>query len=91
MLINSYCSFIILGGKREAEDAIEKLVSAKKQKGNDGVAQAVKKAKVEAKTQKKNKKDETSSSSSEEDSSDSEEEQKVCIHTYIYLFVMKIH
>lgn len=66
-------------------------MSAKKQKVNDGVAQAVKKAKVEAKTQKKNKKDETSSSSSEEDSSDSEEEQKVCIHTYIYLFVMKIH
>ncbi|KAK2635743.1 hypothetical protein Ddye_030535 [Dipteronia dyeriana] len=61
------------GGKRDAEDAIEKLVSAKKQKSNDGVAQAVTKLKAESKTPKK-KKEETSSS--EEDSSDSEEEPK---------------
>ncbi|KAI9169532.1 hypothetical protein LWI28_013714 [Acer negundo] len=61
------------GGKREAEDAIEKLVSAKKQKSNDGVAQAVTKLKAEAKTPKKKK---VETSSSEEDSSDSEEEPK---------------
>lgn len=75
--ISLFCFSNIFTGaaKRAADDAIEKLVSAKKQKKNDGVAQAVVKAKVEAKTQKK-KKEETSSSS-EEDSSDSEEETKV--------------
>ena len=56
--------------KREAEEAIEKIVSAKKIKKNDGVAQAVTKAKVETKTQKK-KKEESS------DSDDSSEEEEV--------------
>lgn len=64
------------GVKRESEDAIkEKPVVLKKQKGNDGVAQAVQKEKAQAKTPKKTKKEETSSS--DDDSSDSEEEQKV--------------
>ncbi|XP_039026756.1 nucleolin 2-like isoform X2 [Hibiscus syriacus] len=57
-------------GKRESKETNEKLVAAKKLKKNDGVAQAVVKVKVEAKTQKK--KDETSSSS--DDSSESEDE-----------------
>ena len=55
--------------KREAGEAIEKIVSAKKQKKNDGVAQAVTKVKVETKTQKKKK-----AESSDSDDSSSEEE-----------------
>ncbi|KAM0960935.1 hypothetical protein ACFX13_020699 [Malus domestica] len=58
-------------GKRGAGNEIEKVVSAKKQKVNEGVAQAIQKKKVEAKTQKKNV--ETSSSEEESDvSSDSD-------------------
>ncbi|CAN6587185.1 unnamed protein product [Malus baccata var. baccata] len=58
-------------GKRDAENEIEKVVSAKKQKIDEGVAQAMQKKKVEAKTQKK--KVETSSSEEESDvSSDSD-------------------
>ncbi|CAN6675248.1 unnamed protein product [Malus baccata var. baccata] len=58
-------------GKRGAGNEIEKVVSAKKQKVNEGVAQAIQKKKVEAKTQKK--KAETSSSEEESDvSSDSD-------------------
>jgi nucleolin len=56
--------------KREAEEALEKIVSAKKQKKNDGVAQAVQKAKVETKTLKKKKHE-----SSDSDDSSSEEEE----------------
>lgn len=56
--------------KREAEEALEKIVSAKKQKKNDGVAQAIQKAKVETKTLKKKKDD-----SSDSDDSSSEEEE----------------
>ncbi|KAI5582178.1 hypothetical protein BDE02_07G067800 [Populus trichocarpa] len=59
--------------KREAEEALEKIVSAKKQKKNDGVAQAVQKAKVETKTLKKKKHE----SSDSDDSSSEEEEVKV--------------
>uniref|UniRef100_A0A6N2LID2 RRM domain-containing protein n=1 Tax=Salix viminalis TaxID=40686 RepID=A0A6N2LID2_SALVM len=59
--------------KREAEEALEKIVSAKKQKKNDGVAQAIQKAKVETKTLKKKKDD----SSDSDDSSSEEEEVKV--------------
>ncbi|KAJ6737029.1 EUKARYOTIC TRANSLATION INITIATION FACTOR 4B/4H [Salix viminalis] len=59
--------------KREAGEAIEKIVSAKKHKKNDGVAQAVTKAKVETKTQKKKKEE----SSDSDDSSSEEEEVKV--------------
>ncbi|KAM2109163.1 hypothetical protein ACFX1X_010984 [Malus domestica] len=58
-------------GKRDAENEIEKVVSAKKQKIDEGVAQAIQKKKVETKTQKK--KVETSSSEEESDvSSDSD-------------------
>jgi len=57
--------------KREAGEAIEKIVSAKKQKKNDGVAQAVTKVKVETKTQKKKK----AESSDSDDSSEEEEVQ----------------
>lgn len=72
------------GVKREAEDAIEeKPVILKKQKGNDGLAQAVQKEKAQAKTTKKIKKEETSSS--DKDSSDSEEEQKV-VHLFNLCF-----
>ncbi|KAL9378088.1 hypothetical protein Peur_029423 [Populus x canadensis] len=59
--------------KREAEEALEKIVSAKKQKKNDGVAQAVQKAKVETKTLKKKKHE----SSDSDDSSSEDEEVKV--------------
>lgn len=69
-----------IGVKREAEDAVEKIASAKKQKRDEAVAQAIKKEKADVKTHKKNKKVETSSS--EEDSSDSEEEQKVVMVFY---------
>ncbi|XP_058001523.1 nucleolin 2 isoform X6 [Hevea brasiliensis] len=61
---------------RELTEAIEKLVNAKKRKIDDGAKQAVKKGKVEVKTQKK-KKDESSSS----DNSSSEEEQKAKVVT----------
>lgn len=68
------CSFQIVGfigkNKREAGEAIEKIVSAKKHKKNDGVAQAVTKVKVETKTQKKKKEE-----SSDSDDSSSEEEE----------------
>ena len=57
--------------KKEAGEAIEKIVSAKKQKKNDGVAQAVTKVKVETKTQKKKK----AESSDSDDSSEEEEVQ----------------
>ena len=56
--------------KREAEEALQKIVSAKKQKKNDGVAQATQKAKVETKTLKKKKHE-----SSDSDDSSSEEEE----------------
>ncbi|KAJ6907872.1 nucleolin 2-like [Populus alba x Populus x berolinensis] len=59
--------------KREAEEALQKIVSAKKQKKNDGVAQATQKAKVETKTLKKKKHE----SSDSDDSSSEEEEVKV--------------
>ncbi|KAF2295399.1 hypothetical protein GH714_032757 [Hevea brasiliensis] len=61
---------------RELTEAVEKLVNAKKRKIDDGAKQAVKKGKVEVKTQKK-KKDESSSS----DDSSSEEEQKAKVVT----------
>lgn len=60
-------------GKREAENEIEKAVSAKKQKRDDGVVQAIQKTKAEAKTQKK--KIEESSSEDESDTSSSEDEK----------------
>nr|GMD65477.1 nucleolin 1 [Ipomoea batatas] len=60
-------------GKREAEAAVEK-VSAKKQKKDSALEQAIEKKKADAKIQKK--KVESSSSSSDDDSSDSEEELK---------------
>lgn len=69
----------LLKGKREAEEALEKHVSAKKQKLNEGIEQAVKKQKVEAKTPVKKKKKEETSGSDDTSSSDSEEEKKVCI------------
>ena len=67
--------FDLLEGKREAEQQLEKQV-AKKQKGVEGVEQAVVKQKVEVKTQKK-KKVETSSSE-DDSSSESEEEVNLC-------------
>ncbi|KAL3583957.1 hypothetical protein D5086_015018 [Populus alba] len=60
--------------KREAEEALQKIVSAKKQKKNDGVAQATQKAKVETKTLKKKKHE---SSDSDDSSSEEEEEPPV--------------
>lgn len=63
---------ILLGGKREAEEAIEKIVNAKKQKTGLDTKQAVPVKKPEVKTQKK-KKEESSSS----DDSSSEEDEKV--------------
>ncbi|XP_050372047.1 nucleolin 1-like isoform X3 [Argentina anserina] len=60
-------------GKREAENEIGKAVSAKKQKRDEAVAQAIQKTKVEAKTPKK-KKEETSSS--EDESATSSEDEK---------------
>nr|POF24999.1 hypothetical protein CFP56_45639 [Quercus suber] len=57
---------------------LEKQV-AKKQKGDEGVEQAVVKQKVEVKTQKK-KKVETSSSSSSKDDSSSESKEEVKIN-----------
>lgn len=71
------CCGELYEGKREAEEALEKQVDAKKQKRDAGVEQAVKKQKIEGKTQtKKPKKKE--SSSSDDSSSESEEETKVC-------------
>lgn len=61
-------------GKREAENEIDKAVSAKKQKRDEGVVQAIQKTKAEAKTQKK-KKIEESSSEDESDTSSSEDEK----------------
>ncbi|XP_021676380.2 nucleolin 1 isoform X3 [Hevea brasiliensis] len=61
-------------GKREAEEAIEKLVSAKKQKIDEGVKHALKKEKVEVKTHKKKKEE---SSSSNDSSSEEELKAKV--------------
>lgn len=59
-------------GKREAEDEIAKLVSAKKQKKDVAVAQAVEKKKTDTKILKKKKKKQESSSSE-----DSSEDDKV--------------
>lgn len=75
-------------GKREAEDSIEKLAGAKKQKKDNGVEQAVQKQKVEVKKQqkletKKKKKEETSSSESSS-SSDSDEEPKVLFYRILF-------
>lgn len=61
-------------GKREAEDELAKLVSAKKQKKDVSVAQAVEKKKSDTKTQKKKKQE---SSSSEDSSSESEDEKVI--------------
>ncbi|WCJ40040.1 nucleolin like 2 [Euphorbia peplus] len=63
-------------GKREAEDSIEKLVSAKKQKTAPEVKPVVPVKKPEVKTQKK-KKVESSSDSGSDDSSSEEEKPKV--------------
>nr|XP_011463448.1 PREDICTED: nucleolin 1 isoform X8 [Fragaria vesca subsp. vesca] len=60
------------GGKREAENVIEKAVSAKKQKKDVAVVQAIQKTKAEAKTQKKKKEE----SSSEDESDSSSEDEK---------------
>ncbi|XP_024197202.1 nucleolin 1 isoform X3 [Rosa chinensis] len=61
-------------GKREAENEIEKAVSAKKQKRDEGVVQAIQKKKAEAKLPQKKKKEE-SSSEEESDTSSSEDEK----------------
>lgn len=52
-------------------------MTTKKQKRDEGVAQAVKKQKIEVKTQKKKTKKKESSSSD-----DSEEETKVCYNLF---------
>lgn len=70
---------VIEGNKREAVDALEKQLSAKRQKRNAAVEQTVQKLKSEAKTQKKKKKEETSSSD-DSSSSDSEKEEVNYIH-----------
>lgn len=63
--------------KREAEDSPLKQSAAKKLKKNDGVAQAIEKAKVEVKTQKKKKVEESSSSSDDSSESDDGKVTKV--------------
>lgn len=75
----------VLTGKREAEDEIAKLVSAKKQKKDVAVAQAVEKKKSDLKTQKKKK---PVSSSSDDSSSESESEDDKVIHAPNYLHVV---
>lgn len=70
-------------GKREAEEALEKQVSVKKQKRDEGVERAVKKQKVELKIRTKKKKKEESSSS-DDSSSESEEETKVCCSLFFF-------
>lgn len=64
-------------GKREAEEAIENLASAKKQK-KDVVAEQ----KVETKIQNKSKKEETTDEDTS--ASESEEEQKVCFLLHFF-------
>ena len=78
--------FDLFEGKREAEQQLEKQV-AKKQKGDEGVAQAVVKQKVEVKTQKK-KKVETSSS---EDDSSSESEEEVNFVNFMFQLLLIVY
>ena len=65
------CLYWVIG-KREAENEIVKAVSAKKQKKDEAVVQAIQKTKVEVKTQKKKVE---SSSEDESDTSSSEDEK----------------
>jgi len=69
MIVSSCCFDLYAGGKRQAQDEIEKQLSAKKQKINE-VAQKQKEAKVQKKE-----------SSSDDSSSESEDE---VLHKYIH-------
>ncbi|XP_062090041.1 nucleolin 1 isoform X11 [Humulus lupulus] len=66
-------------GKREAENEIEKVVSAKKQKRDEAVEQAALKKKIEVKTQKKK----VESSSDDSDSSSDSEDEKPAPKTVV--------
>jgi len=70
MIVSLVYFDLYAGGKRQAQDEIEKQVSAKKQK----IEEVAQKQKKEAKVQKKKE-------SSSDDSSESEEE---VLHKYIH-------